>query len=247
MDATTHRHNRACSSVDRAAASGAVGRGFESLQAHTSLLNLRAGELRCRGVSMTKTEIPLVEVSLQLHFDPLETPQERLAFVDQTLPDTETIVVGPENLELHSKEKVSFGRLRDRWSTTLPMILNTLGIETIKSLSLAYVNEIALQDLRNFQNYLNISFEMPETLKDRIEFFRTEFTYQYDFGEIRVWLQPDWDDQIEGYCIQLNMQSHNEGPVSIDDLISEIDRMHAGLKDVFRQVLADDYIRQLPQ
>jgi uncharacterized protein (TIGR04255 family) len=190
---------------------------------------------------------PLVEVRLQLQFEPMDASRERLAFVDQTLPETETILVGPENIELHSTQKVSFGRLRDHWSMTLPMILNTLGIESMKSVSLSYLNDIPLQDLRNFQNYVNISFEMPEALKDRIGFFRTEFTYKYEFGEIRVWLQPDWDDEIDGYSIQLNMESRSPGPVMADDLIPVIDQMHSGLKDVFRQIMADDYIRQLPQ
>jgi uncharacterized protein (TIGR04255 family) len=190
---------------------------------------------------------PLLEVVLQLQFDPNDMAQERLAFVDQTLPHTESLVIRPDRLELHSSQKVSFGRLRDHWSMLLPMILNTAGINTLNSVSLSYSNEIPLQDLRNFQNYLNISFEMPATLKDRIEFFRTEFTYRYEFGEIRVWLQPDWDDQIDGYCIQLNMESRNPGPVNIADLILLLDEMHSGLKDVFRQILSDGYVRSLPQ
>ena len=190
---------------------------------------------------------PLIEVRLHLQFEAMDASRERLAFLEQTLPKTETILVGPENIELHSTQKVSFGQLRDHWSMTLPMILNTLGIDSMKSVSLAYLNEIPLQDLRNFQNFVNINFDMPEALKDRIEFFRTEFTCKYDFGEIKVWLQPDWDDQIDGYSIQLNMESRNAGPVAVDDLIPVIEQMHAGLKDVFRQIMADDYIRQLPQ
>ena len=190
---------------------------------------------------------PLLEVVLQLQFDPNDMAQERLAFVDQTLPHSESLVIRADRLELHSSEKVSFGRLRDHWSTLLPMILNTAGITTLNSVSLSYSNEIPLQDLRNFQNYLNISFEMPASLKDRIEFFRTEFTYRYEFGEIRVWLQPDWDDQIDGYCIQLNMESRHPGPVDIGDLIPVLDEMHSGLKDVFRQILSEGYVRSLPQ
>jgi uncharacterized protein (TIGR04255 family) len=182
-----------------------------------------------------------------LGFDPNDVAQERLAFVDQTLQHSESLVICADRLELHSSEKVSFGRLRDHWSTLLPMILNTAGITTLNSISLSYSNEIPLQDLRNFQNYLNISFEMPASLKDRIEFFRTEFTYRYEFGEIRVWLQPDWDDQIEGYCIQLNMESRHRGPVDVGDLILILDEMHSGLKDVFRQILSEGYVRSLPQ
>jgi uncharacterized protein (TIGR04255 family) len=194
-----------------------------------------------------EVQTPLIEVRLQLQFDAMDASQERLAFVDQTLPETETILVGPQNIELHSTQKVSFGRLKDHWSMTLPMILSTLGIDSMKSVSLSYLNEIPLHDLRNFQNFVNISFDMPEALKDRIEFFRTEFTCKYDFGEIKVWLQPDWDDQIEGYSIQLNMESRNPGPVPVDDLIPVIEQMHTGLKDMFHQIIGDDYIRQLPQ
>ncbi len=190
---------------------------------------------------------PLLEVTLQVQFDPNEIAQERLAFVGQTLPLSESIIVGSDRLELHSSEKVSFGRLSDHWSTLLPMALNTAGIATLNSVSLAYWNEIPLQNLRNFQHYLNISFQMPVTLKDRIEFFRTEFTYRYEFGEICVWLQPDWNDQIDGYCIQLHMESRNPGPVKVSDLIPILDEMHSGLKDVFRQILSQDYIRSLPQ
>jgi uncharacterized protein (TIGR04255 family) len=190
---------------------------------------------------------PLLEVVLQLQFDPNDMAQERLAFVDQTLPHSQSLVIRADRLALHSSQKVSFGRLRDHWSTLLPMILNTAGITTLNSVSLSYSNEIPLQNLRNFQNYLNITFEMPASLKDRIEFFRTEFTYRYEFGEIRVWLQPDWDDQLDGYCIQLNMESRHTGPVVIADLIPILDEMHSGLKDVFRQILSEGYVRSLPQ
>jgi uncharacterized protein (TIGR04255 family) len=192
-------------------------------------------------------EAPLVEVKLQLQFDSAEISRERMAFLDQTLPEQETIVIGQESLELISIQKASFSGLRDHWSTTLPMILNTAGITSLKSVSLSYLNEIPLQDLRNFQSFLNISIDMPSALKDRIEFFRSEFTYKYEFGEIRVWLQPDWNDPLDTYCIQLHLESRASGPVMIDDLFPVIERMHNGLKDVFHQVLADDYIRRLPQ
>jgi uncharacterized protein (TIGR04255 family) len=196
---------------------------------------------------MGTAEIPLVEVSLQLQFDPIEASQDRLAFVGQTLPPSESISVGENNLELRSSQGVSYTGLRDHWSTVLPIALDTLGVSTLQSVSLAYLNEIPLQDLRNFQNYLNISIEMPMALKDRIEFFRSEFTYQYEFGEIRVWLQPDWDEQIDAYCIQLTLESRNRETIDAEHLISLLDQMHSGLKDVFRQVLADHYIKQLPQ
>ena len=196
---------------------------------------------------MSSTEIPLIEVTLELQFPSIEASQERLAFVHQTLPASESIFVEEDRLELRSNEGVSYGRLREHWSTVIPMALDTLGVVSLASVSLAYLNEIPLQDLRNFQNYLNITIEMPIALKDRIEFFRSEFTYKYDFGEIRVWLQPDWDDQIDGYCIQLNLESRNQESIAAEGLIPLLDRMHSGLKDVFRQVLADQYVKRLPQ
>jgi uncharacterized protein (TIGR04255 family) len=192
-------------------------------------------------------EIPLVEVNLQLQFETIDAPSDRLAFVNQTLPPTETILVDQDRLELRSTEGVSYGRLRDHWSTVLPIALDTLGVTNLASVSLAYLNEIPLQNLRDFQHYLNISIEMPTALKDRIEFFRSEFTYNYDFGEIRVWLQPDWDDKIDAYCIQLHLESRNRETTEADQLIPLLDRMHSGLKDVFKQVLADHYVKQLPQ
>jgi uncharacterized protein (TIGR04255 family) len=199
--------------------------------------------------SMSEIKIPLLEVVLRIEFEKITVPQERFGFLEQLLPPdkSEAISIGADSLELRSARKISFGGLRDFWSTLLESTLNTLEISTLDSISLSYLNEIPLQDLRDFQQYLNVSIEMPPTLKDRIEFFRTEFTYKYDFGEIRVWLQPDWDDQLDGYCILLNMESRKGGPVPVDELIPAIDRMHTGLKDVFRQVLSENYVRRLPQ
>jgi uncharacterized protein (TIGR04255 family) len=198
---------------------------------------------------MELDRIPLLEVVLRVEFRNIAVPQERFGFLEQILPPdgSESVSVSDDRLELRSTRKISFGRLRDFWSTVLESTLNTLEVSSLESVSLSYLNEIPLQDLRDFQGYLNISIDMPATLKDRIEFFRTEFTYKYDFGEIRVWLQPDWNDQIDGYCIQLNMESRNRGPVPVEDLVPVIDQLHTGLKDVFRQVLAEDYIRRLPQ
>jgi|GEM_PF-4729820 len=193
--------------------------------------------------------IPLSEVALRIEFDAVDVPQERFGFLEQLLPPdgSEAIQIGNDAIELLSSRKMSFGQLRDFWTTLLESTISTLDISVVRCVSLSYLNEIPLEDLRDFQNYLNVSLEMPESLKDRIEFFRTEFTYKFDFGEIRVWLQPDWDDQIDGYCIQLNMESRNRGPVSVENLVPTIDQMHAGLKDVFRQVLSEDYLIQLPQ
>jgi uncharacterized protein (TIGR04255 family) len=232
--------------VDRAPASGAVGRGFKSLQAHFQpFLEL----LRFDAAMSEINRIPLLEVLLRLEFEKITVPQERFGFLEQILPPdgSESLSVSDDALELRSSRRISFGRLRDFWSTLLESTLNTLEISSLESISLSYLNEIPLQDLRDFQEYLNISIEMPPILKDRIEFFRTEFTYKYDFGEIRVWLQPDWDDLLDGYCIQLNMESRKSGPVPVDDLIPVIDKMHTGLKDVFRQVLSENYVRRLPQ
>jgi uncharacterized protein (TIGR04255 family) len=194
-------------------------------------------------------KIPLLEVVLRIEFEKITVPQERFGFLEQILPPdgSESISISDDGLELRSTRKISFGRLRDFWSTLLESTLNTLQISNLDTISLSYLNEIPLQDLRDFQQYLNVTIQMPATLKDRIEFFRTEFTYKYDFGEIRVWLQPDWDDQLDGYCIQLNMESRKSGPVPVEDLINMIDKMHAGLKDVFRQVLSENYVKQLPQ
>jgi uncharacterized protein (TIGR04255 family) len=183
---------------------------------------------------------PLVEVVLQLQFEPVDIP-------NMNGIDTASVVLGSDYLELHSNEKISFGGLRQSWGQLLPSLLQQLSVKQLNRISLSYLNEIPLENLRNFQNYLNISIDMPSSLKDRIEFFRSEFTYRYDFGEIRVWLQPDWDDELEGYCIQLNLESRKLGPVKTNDLFPLIEQMHAGLKDVFRQVLSEDYVRQLPQ
>ena len=198
---------------------------------------------------MSEISIPLLEVLLRIEFTTIAVPQERFGYLEQILPPdgSESVSVSENCLELRSTRKISFSRLRDFWSTLLELTLNTLEITTVDSISLSYLNEIPLQDLRNFQNYLNISIEMPVTLKDRIEFFRSEFTYKYEFGEIRVWLQPDWDDALDGYCIQLNLESQNREKVPVENLIPAIDQLHAGLKDVFRQVLSLDYIKQLPQ
>jgi uncharacterized protein (TIGR04255 family) len=193
--------------------------------------------------------IPLEEVLLRVEFEAKEIPQERFGFIEQLLPPdgTESVHIVQNAIELRSNRKISFARLRDFWTTLLESTFATLDVSTVNVISLSYLNEIPLQDLRNFQEYMNISIEMPEALKDRIEFFRTEFTYKYDFGEVRVWLQPDWNDGIDGYCIQFNMESRKQEPVVVENLIPAIDAMHNGLKDVFRQVLSEDYLAQLPQ
>jgi hypothetical protein len=88
---------------------------------------------------------------------------------------------------------------------------------------------------------------MPSYLNDRFEFFRSEFTYKYEFGQIKVWLQPDWDDVLQNYCIQLNLESIQGGRVGRSELLPTMQRLHDGIKEVFRQILSDTYIKQLPQ
>jgi uncharacterized protein (TIGR04255 family) len=196
-----------------------------------------------------KLGIPLEEVLLRVEFEAMEIPQERFGYIEQLLPPdgTESVRIDHGAIELRSKRKISFARLRDFWTTLLESTFATLDVSAVSAITLSYFNEIPLQDLRNFQEYVNISIDMPASLKDRIELFRTEFTYKYDFGDIRVWLHPDWDDETDGYAIRLNMESRKQGTVAIEDLIAAIDTMHNGLKDVFRQILSEEYLAQLPQ
>ena len=196
-----------------------------------------------------KQSIPLEEVILRVEFEATEIPEERFGYIEQLLPPdgTESVNIDRSAIELRSKRKISFARLRDFWTTLLESTFATLEITSITSISLSYFNEIPLEELRNFQEYINISIDMPPSLKDRIEFFRTEFSYIYDFGEVRVLLHPDWDDEIDGYAIQFNLESRREGPVAVENLIVAIDTMHNGLKDVFRQILSEEYLAQLPQ
>jgi len=194
-----------------------------------------------------KQSIPLEEVLLRVEFEATEIPQERFGYIEQLLPPdgTEAVRIDQKAIELRSKRKISFARLRDFWTTLLESTFATLEITSASAIYLSYFNEIPLQELRNFQEYVNIN--MPASLKDRIELFRTEFTYKYDFGEIRVLLHPDWDDETDGYAIQFNMESRKNGPVLMENLIPTIDTMHNGLKDVFRQILSEEYLSQLPQ
>jgi uncharacterized protein (TIGR04255 family) len=194
-----------------------------------------------------KQSIPLEEVLLRVEFEAAEIPQERFGYIEQLLPPdgTESVRIDSSGIELRSKRKISFARLRDFWTTLLESTFATLDIDSISAISLSYFNEIPVEDLRNFQEY--ISIDMPRSLKDRIEFFRTEFSYKYDFGEIRVLLHPDWNDEIDGYAIQFNMESRKVGTVAVDDLVAAIDTMHNGLKDVFRQILSEEYLALLPQ
>ena len=211
---------------------------------------------------------PLLEVILELQFDPVEMPQDRLQYFyrlnSNLLPETcaaetpylaclqsvdqnDSMLIAPDQIEISSKRGISFPRLRSEWTQLLDPFLDIFSIRSLQRISLVYWNEIPLQDLRDFRDYLNITFEMPSPLKERFEFFRSEFIYKYPFGEIKVWLQPDWDDQFEAYCIQLNIESRHLGNLSREALLPKLQELHEGIKDVFRQILSVDYIRGLPQ
>ncbi len=165
----------------------------------------------------------------------------------QSVDGTDSVAFSEGQAELRSGLGISFPRLRSRWTRILDSFLDIFGIDALTLVSLSYLNEIPLEDLRRFREFLNISFEMPTPLNDRFEFFRSEFTYKYDFGQIKVWLQPDWDEAMENYCIQLNLESIYSGKVGRTELLPVIQQLHDGIKDVFRQILSDSYIKQLPQ
>jgi len=191
---------------------------------------------------------PLLEVILQLHFDPVLLAEDRLQYFFKMNSDSPGDVrIFTDRIELSSNRGISFPRLRSDWTRILDSFFDTFRIASLNQISLAYLNEIPLQDLRDFRNLLNLRIEMPPSLNDRFEFFRTECTYKYDFGEIRVWLQPDWDEQIESYCIQLNLESLHIGQVRTDHLFLRLQELHDGIKTVFREILSESYIRQLPQ
>lgn len=211
---------------------------------------------------------PLLEVVLELNYKQIELSEERVSYFYRanadvlpnakgkderaaacfaSVDDNESVILCADQIELRSLHGVSLPRLRSQWGKILASFFDIFGISELHEISLSYLNEIPLQDLRSFRDYLNLSFEMPTTLKERVEFFRSEFTYKYPFGQIKVWLQPDWDDAMENYCIQLNLESLNRGPIASADILGRLQELHDGIKDVFRQVLAEDYIRQLPQ
>lgn len=211
--------------------------------------------------------IPLVDVDLTLRFTPIELRADKVSFFQKTVsdlypkmqPDTsgcfvlasengsELMRVLPDQLQLSSLRGISFAGLRDQWGHIFNSFTDVFEIPVIGGLSLGYYNEIPLEELRSFQKHLAISFDMPRSLKERIEFFRSEFTYRYDFGEIHVWLQPDYDETRQSYCIQLSMESRHTAEVNSNELIPAVQKLHEGIKDVFRQILSEDYISQLPQ
>lgn len=211
---------------------------------------------------------PLLEVVLRMQFPSSDAPEEQLNYFCRKVSDILPVVQSAEHpqivslhnlkrtafltfssdhLELINKNGSSFPTLRPDWKPILEAAADCFQIRTISRLSLSYVNEIPIQDLRSFQDYLNFNIEMPLPLMERVEFFRTEFVYKYEFGEIRVWLQPDWDEQLESYAIQLSLESRRTGAMEAIRTPDYLQEMHEGIKDVFRQILSEDYIRQLPQ
>lgn len=211
---------------------------------------------------------PLIEVNLTLQFEAAQMSQDRIQYFyrmnSDLLPDmkkldsagkacflsldrNDSLIISDETLHLRSTRGYSFPRLRSLWARIIDSFADTFNIAAFKQISLSYLNEIPLEDLHSFRNYLNISFQMPSVLKERIEFFRSEFTYKYEFGEIHVWLQPDWDDELEAYCIQLSLESRHLRAVGKEELLPTMQHLHDGIKDVFHQVLSQNFIRQLPQ
>lgn len=211
---------------------------------------------------------PLLEVELTLHFDAVQLNTEKLRYFQtlnaEFLPfqeaadapvvsvfysknRAEAVFVSEDQIQIRSTAGASFPGRKLHWSGVIESFLDVFSISTITGLSLCYLNEIELHDLNSFRNYMNISFEMPPALMERIEFFRSEFTYKYDFGEIHVWLQPDWEDQSDSYCILLSLESRHVEPIVSLNVIGKIQQLHEGIKDVFHQILSRDFIERLPQ
>ncbi len=191
---------------------------------------------------------PLLEVRLQLHFDPVLLAEDRLMYFFKINDESAgEIQILTDRIELGSRRGVSFPRLRSDWTRILDSFFDIFRITSLNQISLAYLNEIPLQNLRDFRDLLNLRIEMPPSLKERFEFFRTECTYNYDFGIIRVWLQPDWDEQMDAYCIQLSLEARHLGHLRTEDLFPQLLELHEGIKTVFREILSESYIRDLPQ
>jgi len=211
---------------------------------------------------------PLLEVNLDLEFRPLQYSAERLQFFGRenskwltqaptldgdsvacfaTSGGKGLLTLGPESLQLKSTEGVSFARLRPGWMALVKSVQDVFEIPVCTQVSMSYFNQIPIVDLRSFRNYLNICFEMPSPLAERIEFFRTEFTYKFPFGDVHLWVQPDWEEKFENYCIQLSIEARAADPVAAPQLEGVLQKMHEGIKEVFHQVLSRDYISRLPQ
>ena len=211
---------------------------------------------------------PLLQVELTLHFDraamtpdrlryyqsinsdllPLHEPGEApVAWVFYSSDRTESLLVSEDQIQFQSRKGTSFPRLRQVWMRLTESFLDVMGIDSVSRVSLLYVNEIELLDLHGFRDYVNISFDMPPALMERIEFFRSEFRYKYEFGEIHVWLQPDWEDASESYCIQLSLESRCMDRLTRDRIQTCVQQLHEGIKDAFHLILSKDFIDRLPQ
>lgn len=213
-------------------------------------------------------DTPLLEVELTLHFNSIEMDGNKLRYFQtingENLPidekgelpvltvfhsknRTESFSVSADRIKIRSIQGTSYPRLREHWSRLIESFMDVFSIHALSGISLCYLNEIELQNLSSFGNYVNISFDMPPALMERIEFFRSEFTYKYDFGEIHVFLQPDWEDRSESYCILLSLESRHLQAVAAKEVLGKIQQLHEGIKDVFRQILSRDFINRLPQ
>jgi uncharacterized protein (TIGR04255 family) len=210
---------------------------------------------------------PLLEATLHLRFDPVPLPPERLQyfvsshhdlfsnsitggldeFVLESIDHLTILIVASGRIELSSTQGHSYPRLRQMWTRILDSLLDILGITGFTRVALSYVNEIPLQELKSFRDYLNTGFEMPSSLKERLALFRSEFRFRSEPEEIRVWIQPEWDDKTEGYSVQLIFESMRMEHVAVADLPVVVQSLHYGIKDVFHQIVSQDYIRQLPQ
>lgn len=209
---------------------------------------------------------PLLEATLHLRFDPIHILPERLQYFVSSHSDLFSSSIGGSDefvlestdhltiltlaagrIELSSTLGQSYPRLRRVWTRILDSLLDLLGIRVFTSVALSYLNEIPLQELKSFRDYLNVGFKMPASLKERLALFRSEFTFRSEPEEIRVWIQPEWDDQTEGYSVQLIFESRHLDPVTTTDLPEVVQHLHNGIKDVFHQIVSQDYIRHLPQ
>lgn len=218
------------------------------------------------GSSGAPNQPPLLEATLHLQFDPVAAAPERLQyfvschrdlfsnsvagddeFVLESVDHLTILTVATGHIELTSTLGQSYPRLRRVWTGILDSLLDILGITEFATVALSYLNEIPLQELKSFRDYLNIGFEMPPSLKERLALFRSEFTFRSEPEEIRVWIQPEWDDRSEGYSVQLIFESRRLDAVAAADLPEVVQRLHNGIKDVFHQIVSQDYIRHLPQ
>src|SRR5437870_4264341 len=118
---------------------------------------------------------PLLEVVLELNYDAIDLPEERINYFyranSDVLPNThekdkpaiacfasidenESLILCNDQLELRSRHGVSFPRLRSRWGKILASFFDIFGLTRLTEISLAYQNEIPLEDLHSFRNYL---------------------------------------------------------------------------------------------